>query len=226
MKILVVEDEIHIAEAIKELLHSEKHTVELAHTGYDGYYEAVNGVYDLIILDVMLPEIDGFEITERLRKNKNFTPILFLTAKDTIKDKVHGLNIGGDDYLSKPFNSEELIARVKVLGRRHQDMIADELLYEDLKLNMTSFDLICEDHSIHLSQKEFDILSYFLKNNTQILSKEDILSKAWGYYSDAEFNHVEVYISFIRKKLQHLKSRVVIETIRGVGYRLGVTDAE
>lgn len=226
MKILVVEDEIHIAEAIKELLTKEKHTVDLAHSGYDGYYEAVNGVYDLIILDVMLPEIGGFEVTTKLRKSKNFTPILFLTARDTIKDKVHGLDIGGDDYLSKPFNADELLARVRVLGRRHQEVIADELLFEDLKLNLSSFDLHCNDHFIHLSQKEFDILSYFLKNQNSILSKEDILSKAWGYYSDAEFNHVEVYISFIRKKLQNLNSKVIIETIRGIGYRLGVQNAE
>lgn len=226
MKILVVEDEIHIAEAIKELLTKEKHTVDLAHSGYDGYYEAINGVYDLIILDVMLPEINGFEITEKLRKNKNFTPVLFLTARDAVKDKVHGLNIGGDDYLSKPFNSDELIARVKVLGRRHQEIIDDELLFGDLKLNLSTFDLYCGDHFIHLSQKEFDILSYFLKNPSFILSKEDILSKAWGYYSDAEFNHVEVYISFIRKKLQNLKSMVMIETIRGLGYRLGIVNVE
>lgn len=225
MKILVVEDELHIAEAIKELLTKEKHVVDLAHTGYDGYYEAMNGAYDIIILDVMLPEMNGFQITERLRKNKIFTPILFLTAKDHIEDKVYGLDIGGDDYLSKPFNSDELLARIRVLGRRHQEVVANELLYEDLKLNLSTFDLSTENHSIHLSQKEFDILSYFLKNPSFVLSKEDILSKAWGLYSDAEHNHVEVYISFLRKKLTFLESDVVIETVRGVGYRLGIKNA-
>lgn len=226
MKILIVEDEIHIAEAIRALLSKEKHQVHMEHNGYDGYYEASNGIYDLLILDVMLPDMNGFEITQKLRNNKNFTPILFLTAKDTIQDKVHGLNIGGDDYLSKPFNAEELIARVKVLGRRHHDIVDNVLIHEDLALNLSTFELKCQSSAIHLSQKEFDILSYFLKNPNFVLSKEDILSKAWGYYSDAEFNHVEVYISFLRKKLQHLHSIVIIETIRGVGYRLGVKHAE
>ncbi len=226
MKILVVEDEIHIAEAIKELLTKEKHHVHLEHSGYDAYYEASNGAYDLIILDVMLPELSGFDITTKLRNKKIFTPILFLTAKDTIDDKVYGLNIGGDDYLSKPFNAAELIARVKVLGRRHQEVIADELIYEDLRLNLSTFVLTCNDNSIPLSQKEFDILSYFLKNSTFVLSKDDILSKAWGYYSDAIDNHVEVYISFIRKKLAHLNSIVIIETLRGIGYRLGTKNVE
>ena len=220
MRILVVEDEIRLSEAIGQVLENEKYEVDIANDGEDGLDYAMSGIYDAIILDVMLPKINGFDVVRNLRKNKIATPVIMLTAKDEIVDKVTGLDFGADDYMTKPFVSEELLARLRALTRRQGEVIFEELEYEDIKLNLSTYTLQCGVKSVHLSHKEFEIMKLMLSNPALIISKEMLITKVWGYDSDAEDNNVEVYISFLRKKLFFVKSKVNIGTVRKVGYRL------
>ncbi|MCI8553843.1 MAG: response regulator transcription factor [Clostridiales bacterium] len=220
MRILVVEDEKRLAEALAQILRENRYLVDLAFDGQEGLDNALSGIYDAVILDVMLPAMDGFALTAELRRQKVMTPVLMLTARDQIADKVAGLDSGADDYMTKPFSPEELLARVRALMRRQGEILPDEAVFEDLTLNLSSGDLRCGVRSVHLNYKEFEICRLLMANPRAAVSKETLIVKVWGYDSGAEDNNVEAYISFLRKKLAFLGSRVGIEALRKVGYRL------
>ena len=220
MHILIVEDEKRLAEALKQILTEQKYIADVVFDGNDGLDYGLSGIYDLIILDVMPPYRDGFEIAEELRRRKVETPILMLTAKDAVSDKVTGLNQGADDYMTKPFAPEELLARIKALTRRRGEVILDETNYGDFTFNASTGMLSKGAKSIHLNFKEAEIMKLLIANRDTIISKEDILTKVWGYDSDAGSNNVEAYISFLRRKLHFIHSSTEIKTIKKVGYRL------
>lgn len=220
MKILVVEDELRLAEALSQIMQEQKYQVDVANDGNDGLDYALYGDYDVIVLDVMLPGKDGFEVVRALRAAKVQTPVIMLTARDDVRDKIRGLDKGADDYMTKPFVPEELLARIRALSRRQGELLLEEISMEDLTLSLSTNDLLCGAKSIHLAFKEFEIMKILLSNQKTIVSKEMLISKVWGDDSDAEDNNVEAYISFLRKKLSFLGSCVQISTIRKVGYRL------
>lgn len=220
MKILVVEDEVRLAQAVAEILNEQKYSVDMVHDGTDGLDYALSGQYDVIILDVMLPKLNGFQIVKSIREAKDSTPVIMLTAKDEVSDKVHGLDYGADDYMTKPFDSEELLARVRALSRRQGDVQTEEIEFADLTLNLSTNTLHSGSKSIHLGFKEFEVLKILMNNHKAIIPKEDLIVKVWGLDSNAEDNNVEAYISFLRKKILYLGSKVTIETIRKVGYKL------
>lgn len=223
MRILIVEDEVRLAEALVQIFMKEKYSADACYDGVSGLDNALTGIYDVIVLDIMLPKMNGLEVLRTLRANKIKTPVILLTAKDEVSDKVTGLDIGADDYLTKPFYTEELLARIRSLGRRNSDVICDNILsFDDISLNISTYELMCGERSVKLGLKEFNIMELIIKNGARILSKETLIEKIWGYESDAEYNNVEVYISFLRKKLSHIKSKVIIKTVRGVGYCLEV----
>ncbi len=223
MRILIVEDEVRLAEALVQIFMKEKYSADACYDGVSGLDNALTGIYDVIVLDIMLPKMNGLEVLRTLRANKIKTPVILLTAKDEVSDKVTGLDIGADDYLTKPFYTEELLARIRSLGRRNSDVICDNILsFDDISLNISTYELMCGERSVKLGLKEFNIMELLIKNGARILSKETLIEKIWGYESDAEYNNVEVYISFLRKKLSHIKSKVIIKTVRGVGYCLEV----
>lgn len=224
MKVLIVEDEIRLADALKEILRGEKYDVDIAHDGEDGLAYAEIGDYDVIVLDIMIPKLSGFEVIKALRQQKISTPTIMLTARDEVTDKIRGLDQGADDYMTKPFVPEELLARIRAMTRRQGDIISNDINYADLTLNLATNTLYCNERSVRLGYKEFEILRLLLLNSTVITSKETLLIKVWGSDSNAEDNNVEAYISFLRKKIQYLGSKVIIETIRKVGYRLGVEE--
>lgn len=225
MRLLIVEDEIRLAEAIGQIMTEKKYTVDLVHDGESALDYAESGLYDVIILDVMIPRINGFEVVKRLRAQKNTTPILLLTAKDDLSDKVVGLDSGADDYVTKPFAPEELLARVRALSRRQGDVVLDEMTFADLTLNLANNSLYKGAKSVHLGFKEYEVLKLLMANPKQIIPKEELIIKVWGTESGAEDNNVEAYISFLRKKFFYLESKVTIGTIRKVGYRLEVEEA-
>lgn len=221
MKLLLVEDEIQLSEALTQILMKNKYSVDAVHDGDDGLNYGLTGLYDVIILDIMLPKLNGLQILKILRKKGISTPIILLTAKDSIEDKVTGLDLGADDYLPKPFSPEELLARLRALTRRKGEIINDNILeFGDIKLNLLNYDLECNNNSITLTLKEFEILNYFMQRPKIIVSKDDLITKLWGFDSDIDHNNIEVYISFLRKKLTHINSNVKISTIRRVGYKL------
>lgn len=220
MQILVVEDEKRLAAALEQILKNEKYMVDVVYDGQDGLDYAMSGIYDLIIMDVMMPKLDGFKVTDKLRRAKIETPIIMLTAKDTVGDKVDGLDKGADDYMTKPFEPRELLARLRALTRRQGEVIVDTLEFGDVTLNLATCQLSCGIKSTHLSFKEFEIMKLLLSNSSAIIQKEDILVKVWGYEADTTENNVEAYISFLRKKLRFLDSSVEIMSIRKVGYKL------
>lgn len=222
MQVLVVEDEKRLAEALAQILMEQKYMVDLAFDGRDGLDYALSGIYDIIILDVMLPKLNGYEVAAQLRKEKIGTPILMLTAKDQVSDKVKGLDSGADDYMTKPFAPEELLARVRALTRRQGEVVIDELVFEDLTLNLSTCDLCCGVKTVHLNFKEFEIMKILMHNPQIVTTKEDLIVKVWGYDSNAVDNNVEVYISFLRKKLDFISSNVEISSLRKIGYRLEV----
>lgn len=221
MRILIVDDEVRLAEALGQIMLQNKYIADIVNDGEAGYDYAMSGIYDVIILDVMLPKMNGFEIVRKMRENNEKTPIILLTAKDEIADKVTGLDCGADDYLTKPFSPEELLARVRALSRRQGEIVSNELKYGDLVLNLSANTLFCNAKSIRLGLKEFEILRLLMSNPNSIVTKEDLLLKVWGSDSNAEDNNVEVYISFLRKKFFFLGSTVTIETVRKIGYHLG-----
>ncbi|WP_300409652.1 response regulator transcription factor [Lagierella sp.] len=223
MRILIVEDEVRLAEAISEIVKSEKYDSDIVHNGKDGLYYASSEIYDCIILDVMLPEMDGFEVLREVRKKGIETPILMLTAKDEVKSKVLGLDYGADDYMTKPFDVEELLARIRAITRRKGQVILDELTFEDLILDLNNYSISTKHKSINLTAKEFELIKLLMTNANIVVTKDDLISKIWGYDSDAEDNNVEVYISFVRKKLKFIKSKVEITTLRKLGYKLEYT---
>ncbi|PNV63515.1 DNA-binding response regulator [Clostridium sp. chh4-2] len=220
MNILIVEDEIRLAEALGQIMEEQKYQADISNDGIDGLNLALSGEYDVIVLDVMLPGKDGFQIVQELRRNKIQTPVLMLTARDDVRDKIAGLDRGADDYMTKPFVPEELLARIRALSRRQGDVVIEELAFGDLLLKFSTNDLWCGHKSIHLSFKEFEILKILMSNPKSIISKEQLISKVWGSDSDAEDNNVEAYISFLRKKFFFLGSKVSIGVVRKVGYRL------
>lgn len=221
MRILIIEDEYSLADAIAETLKKEKFTVDIATDGEEGENEALTNIYDLILLDIMLPGKDGFKILKDLREEKIETPIIILTAKSEIGDKLNGLENGADDYITKPFHMKELIARIKVVLKRKANMDDTDILeYHDLKLDLRSGKMISQDNEIAINGKELDLLELLLLNKNQIASREMLANKIWGYDSDTEYNNVEVYVSFLRKKLKLIKSKVKIRAVRGIGYKL------
>lgn len=220
MRILVVEDEKRLAKALGEILAGEKYMVDVVYDGQDGFDYAMEGIYDAIVLDVMLPHMDGFTVAKNLREQKIETPIIMLTAKDAISDKISGLDYGADDYMTKPFAPEELLARIRAITRRKGEVIMNKLTLNDLSLDLESSTLSKNEKSVRLNFKEFEIMKLFMSNPNSTYSKEDLIRKVWGYESDATDNNVEAYISFLRKKLMHIGSEMKIEAIRKVGYRL------
>lgn len=226
MKILIIEDEYNLADAISSMLKSKKYDVEIKTDGEEGLDEALTGIYDLIILDVMLPHKNGFEILKNLRINKISSKILMLTAKNTIDDKMIGFNNGADDYLTKPFHMEELIARVDVQLRKMNSISNDAIGIGDIILNIKSMELCNKNgnHKVKIIGKEFKLLEFFINNCNQVIDKEQIFVKIWGYNSDSDINTLEAYISFIRKKLKLIKSKMNLKTIRNIGYVLEVCD--
>ena len=223
MRILIVEDEKHLAEAVAQILKRQNYTVDVVHNGEDGLDYGLSGIYDLIVLDIMLPKMNGIDILKYLRKEGIITPVILLTAKGDISDRVIGLDSGADDYLPKPFATEELLARIRALSRRKADIqMEDDLSFGDVKLNPATLMLSREEQQIKLTLRESELMEYLMIRKGLITSKELIIEKLWGYDSEAEHNNVEVYISFLRKKLQFLKSNVVVTTTRGVGYSLEV----
>jgi len=222
MRILVIEDDHKIANAIKKGLEQESFAVDVSYEGKDGLGSAQTFAYDLIILDRMLPEVDGIEICKILRKKNNHIPIIFLTAKDKINDRVEGLNAGADDYLVKPFAFEELLARVRALLRRPTKAVDNVLTLDDLSLNTVSFEVKRGTKSINLSQKEFALLEYFMRNPGKILTKDNIIAHVWDYDADILLNTVEVYVGYLRNKIDKpFKTKPeLIKTIRGFGYKI------
>lgn len=225
MKILIIEDEYSLADAIAETLKKEGFDIQIITNGEQGEYEALTNIYELILLDVMLPKKDGFAILKSLKKEKIKTPIIMLTAKSEIYDKLNGLENGADDYITKPFHMRELVARVKnVLKRTTNIESTNYLEYGDIKLELKTGKIKSLYSQITVGGKEFDLLEMLLLNKSQVVNRETLANKIWGYDSEAEYNNVEVYISFLRKKLKLLKSQVKIKTIRGMGYKLEVED--
>ena len=221
MKLLLVEDEKELSEALVEILSKNKYVVDAVYDGEDGLNYALTDIYDVIVLDIMIPKLNGLSVLKELRKMEITTPIIMLTAKSQIEDRVQGLDLGADDYLTKPFAAEELLARIRSITRRKGNVINDNYLsYGDVRLDLNTYDLEVKGESIRLTLKEFEIIKYFMERPKVVVSKDDLITKLWGFDAEIEYNNIEVYISFIRKKLQHLNSRVNIVTIRGVGYRM------
>lgn len=223
MRVLIIEDEPRLAATLRDLLELNGYTADVRHDGESGLDDALTGIYDVVLLDVMLPKLDGFTVLRRLRAEKNAVPVLMLTARSEVSDKVTGLDSGADYYLTKPFDPQELLACVRALTRRQPELLEpDGLQFGDLRLEQGTFTLYCGEKSVRLSRKEYDMLELLMRNRNQVVTKENLLLKVWGYESDAEDNNVEVYISFLRKKLDYLGSNVKIRTIRMAGYLLSM----
>ena len=221
MKILIIEDEKLLADSVQTLLTQKGFEVEVAYDGETGEEYAELGIYDLLILDVMMPGMNGYEVARKVRAKKCGTPILMLTAKSGLEDRMTGLNAGADYYLSKPFDTRELLACINALLRR-QGAQVNEMVYGNTSLDLSSGMLICGANSIRLSAREFDVMRFLLQAGSRNLSKEVILARVWGYDSDAVENHVEVYVGFLRKKLSSIGSNIRIEAVRRMGYHLEV----
>ena len=224
MKILVIEDEKLLADSLRSLLERKGFEVEVCYDGESGAEYAELGVYDLLILDVMMPKLNGYQVARQVRAQRCGTPILMLTAKSGLEDRIEGLNAGADYYLTKPFNTRELLACINALLRRQGSQV-DELSYGNTSLDLATSMLICGENSVRLSAREFDVMRLLLQYGDKNLSKEVILAKVWGYDSNAVENHVEVYVGFLRKKLRSIGSNIKIEALRRLGYHLEVDEA-
>ena len=224
MKILIIEDEKLLAESLKTLLEGKGFQVEAVYDGITGAEYAQLGVYDLLILDVMMPGLDGYQVARRVRDKRCSTPILMLTARSGVEDRIRGLNAGADYYLTKPFDTRELLACINALLRRQGNQV-DELVYGNTALELSTSMLVCGEKRVRLSAREFDVMRFLLQSQEQILPKEVILARVWGYESNAVENHVEVYVGFLRKKLQSIGSNVQIVALRRLGYHLEVRQA-
>ena len=222
MKILLAEDEKRMAQALKEILRQENYDVDHFEDGLSALDAIESGVYDVIVLDVMMPGMNGFQVAKNARSKGIKTPILMLTAKGEVDDKVMGLDSGADDYLTKPFMSKELLARIRALLRRNYDSQDGILSFGDISLNTNSATLSNNDNgkSIRLSDKEYRIMEYLISNQGNILTREQLALKIWGYDNEAEYNNVEVYMSFTRKKLAFIQAKTAIKAVRGIGYEL------
>ena len=221
MKILIIEDEILLADSLKALLEKKGFDVEVVYDGESGAEYAQTGIYDLLILDVMMPKLDGYGVARQVRAKRCSTPILMLTAKSSLEDRIQGLNAGADYYLTKPFDTRELPACINALLRRQGGQV-DEMVFGNTALDLSSGMLVCGDRSVRLSAREFDVMRFLLQSGSHNLSKEVILARVWGYDSEAVENHVEVYVGFLRKKLQSIGSNIRIVSIRRPGYHLEV----
>ena len=226
MRILLVEDEKRMAQALCELLRLEKYDVDHYDNGLDGLDAVISNIYDIVILDVMLPGMNGYEVAKKARARGITTPVLMLTAKAELDDKVTGLDSGADDYLTKPFMTKELLARLRALIRRNANTSDGILQYGDITLDTNTLTLSCvtEGQSVRLSEKEYKILEYLIVNSSQILTREQLAVKIWGFENEAEYNNVEVYISFTRRKLTFVGAKTEIKAVRGVGYELRCGD--
>ena len=224
MKILVIEDDKLLAESLKDILERKGFQVEAVHDGIAGAEYALLGVYDLLILDVMMPGMDGYQVAKQVRSKRCGTPILMLTARSSLEDRIAGLNAGADYYLTKPFDTRELLACINALLRRQGGQV-DELVYGNTALDLASGTLVCGENSLRLSAREFDVMRLLLQSKGINLSKEVLLARVWGYDSNAVDNHVEVYVGFLRKKLQAIGSNLRIVSVRRLGYHLEVEDA-
>lgn len=223
MRLLLVEDETQLSEALKQILIKNKYSVDAVFNGEDGLSYGLTDVYDVIILDIMLPKLNGLEVLRMLRKEGISTPVILLTAKGTVEDRILGLDSGADDYLPKPFSPDELLARLRSVTRRNGDFAHENILeFGDIKLNLSTYEMEVGTNSITLTLKEFEILRFFMQRPKIVVSKDDLIIKLWGFDAEIEHNNIEVYISFLRKKLAYVESNVKITTIRRVGYRLEV----
>ena len=222
MKLLLVEDELALAEALCSVFSKENYITDHCDNGIDGLNNALTGIYDAIVLDVMLPGMNGFEILREMRKNKISTPVIMLTAKSQLEDKIYGLDSGADDYLTKPFETGELLARIRAATRRKGEVTSNTLSFGDLELRQKSGEIFCTatTQAVRLGSKEFQLLEFLMKNQKQIVTKEQLIERVWGYNDESEYNNVEVYISFVRKKLTFVGSTVKIKAVRGMGYSL------
>lgn len=225
MQILIVEDDKPLAQALAQILSDNGYAVDTVHDGAEGLAYAQSGIYDVVVLDLMLPKMNGFDVVAQLRREHVATPVLLLTARDSVPDKIQGLDSGADDYMTKPFSPAELMAHLRALTRRQGEVVFETLSGGDLELNLESEDLVCrsedgQQRSIHLSHREFQLAQVLLANFGNVVTRNTLISKIWGYESFAEDNSVEAYVSFLRKKLRFLKSRTQIKTLRKVGYSL------
>lgn len=229
MRILIIEDEYKLADIIASRLKKEHYTVDISTDGEEGLYNALTDIYDLIILDVMLPKLNGFEILKEIRNKNINSKVIMLTAKAMLDDKLTGFESGADDYVTKPFHIEELVARINVQLRKKSNRVnTDYIEYSDLKLNIKNSTLVCTttNESIELVCKEFLLLEYLINNSNQIVSKDILYDKVWGLDNEIESNNLEAYISFIRRKINAIGSIVKIKAIRGLGYKLEVSNEE
>lgn len=222
MNVLVVEDERNLADAIVKILEDEGYNAEATYDGKAGLTCAKSGLYDAVVLDVMLPGMSGTDVVHQMRKQGVATPVLMLTARTSTADKVAGLDAGADDYMTKPFEAAELLARLRALTRRRGDVLIDEIRFADVTLDLATHDLSCEERSVHLSGKEFEVMNILMGSSSRVVSKQDLLTRVWGTDGEASENSVEAYVSFLRKKLAHVGSKVQITTLRMIGYRLEV----
>ena len=223
MKILIVEDEEGLREALIRTLTGEGYLTDGAADGDEGYQLICTGLYDLVLLDIMLPVYDGLEVLRRIRKQGIDVPVILLTARSTVEDKVGGMDLGADDYLTKPFAMPELLARIRMVSRRGSGSAADHRLRAgDLVLDTQTYTLSCSknDRNVRLGAKEYQLMEYLMRNADQVLSREQITRRVWGYDADAEYNNVDVYMSFLRKKIKFVQSGAKIGAVRGVGYEL------
>jgi len=223
MKILIIEDEKLLADSIRDMLVRKGFETEVVYDGVSGADYAELGVYDLLILDVMMPGMNGYQVARQVRKRRCSTPILMLTARSSLEDRIEGLNAGADYYLTKPFDSRELLACINALLRRQGNQV-DELAYGNTALDLASSTLVCGENSLRLSAREFEVMRFLLQAKDRNVSKESILSKVWGFDSNAVENHVEVYVGFLRKKLQSIGSNLKIVAARRLGYHLEVEE--
>ena len=223
MKILIIEDEVLLADSLKTLLIAKGFEAECVYDGEAGAEYAELGVYDLLIMDVMMPKLDGFAVARRVRANRCTTPILMLTAKSDTEDRIEGLNAGADYYLTKPFDTRELLACINALLRRQGNQV-NELTLGNTTLDLSSCNLVCGSNHIRLSAKEFDVMRFLMQAKGTILPKEVILARVWGYESNAVDNYVEVYVGFLRKKLASIGSNIRIEAVRRLGYTMEVAE--
>lgn len=221
MNILVVEDERNLADAIVRILNDASYNAEAVYDGRTGLRSALTGTFDAVVLDIMLPGMDGREVVREMRRNSVSVPVLLLTARSSTAAKVEGLDAGADDYMTKPFEADELLARLRALTRRRGDVLLEQVTFADITLDLTTHDLSCEDSTVHLSGKEYEVMRILMSSNTKVVSKHDLLGRVWGD-TDASENSVEAYVSFLRKKLAHIGSKVQITTLRMLGYRLEV----
>lgn len=219
----MVEDEYALADALAASLKKEKYTVDIAYDGVDGLDQGLAGIYDVILLDIMLPKMNGADVLRELRREKIFTPVIMLTAKSTLEDKLSSFDLGADDYITKPFQFKELLARIRAVSRRQGEITDSVITVGDLALDTRLCEISCTStgQTMRLSAKEFQLLEYLMKNRRQVITKEQFIEKVWGFESDAEYNSVEVYISFVRKKMNFIGcTSAKIRAVRGIGYVL------